>query len=187
MNEIKSTDYPEVYIDLGIDTGKLGCIMLDLEPIVISDIVNEDDYFYSDEQEFVQGNVSENVPHCTLLYGLMRSGLELKKHVDAVLMQWTIPTVKIDNVSFFYGKDNTYITVIALLDISPELTEANARLRLLPHIDTFGQYRPHMTLAYLKTESNWQSTVEQLNKKYAGKSIKSVAINYGSDPIVKAS
>ena len=85
MNEIKSTDFAEMYAQLGIDTGKLGCIMIDTEPLVNSDIIPEEDYYYSEDQKWVQGNVSEEVPHVTLLYGLLRSGNELKKHIYTVL------------------------------------------------------------------------------------------------------
>lgn len=182
MNEINSYMYPEVYENLGIDVGALGCIMVDTKPIVVSDVIDENDYYYSTDQKWVQGNVSENVPHCTLLFGLMQSGHAMKKHVNAVLKEWTLKSVKIDKISFFYSSDKgDYITIVALLDVTDELREGNARLRLLPHVDTFAEYHPHITLAYVKSDSNWQSYVDELNRKYAGFSVDTVGLNYGDE------
>lgn len=179
MKEVKSTDYPAIYKGLGIDTGKLGCIMIDTEPIVISDVIKDTDYYYSDEHQYVNGNVSEDVPHVTLLYGLMRSGPELQVHVDTVLKDWQLPEIVIDKVSFFYGEESDYVTIIALIKVTDALNEGHQRLSLLPHINTFGTYKPHLTLAYVKAESNWQEYVEELNKTLAGKSISAIGINYG--------
>lgn len=181
MNEVKATDYPQMYIDLGIDIKDLGCIMLDTEPIIINDIVPTGDLYYADpeEQPFVQGNVSENVPHVTLLYGLLSDGKAMFKHVDTVLNGWSVEELTIDHVDFFYGTESDYVTVIALLNVSDELLNAQQRLSLLPHINTFGSYKPHITLAYLKSESQWEQIVSTLNERLAGKTIKPIAINYG--------
>lgn len=179
MNEVKATDYKEVYAQLGIDTGKLGCIMVDTEPLVISDIIKEEDYYYSDEHKWVNGNVSEDVPHVTVLYGLLRSGKELERHVTTVLEGWVLPGVRIQNVSFFYGNNGEYITIIALIEVNNPLKEGHQRLSLLPHINTFGEYKPHITLAYVKASSDWQNYVMELAKKFAGKEIDVKGVNLG--------
>lgn len=181
---LNSKDFPQVYTDLGISTSNLGCIMLDTQPIVNSDVIKSEDYFVSekDDLSFVKGNVSEDVPHVTLLYGLLRSGPEMQKHVDAVLTGWELPELIIDKISFFYSNDSDehYVAIVALMRVTPELMEGNARLRFLPHIDTFPEYKPHVTLAYVKAESDWQSYVEALNEKYADSSLRAEAINYGN-------
>lgn len=179
MTQIKATDYPDVYSELGIDTGRLGCIMAQVDPISISDFVHDDDYFYSETQSYVKGNVSEDVPHVTLLYGLMRSGHELSRHVDAVLAGFTLDDVTIDKVDFFYGLNNEYITIVALVDVTDNLKEAHARLSLLPHIDTFGEYHPHITLAYVKNDSDWKQMISNLGQRYNGTPVKTIGLDYG--------
>lgn len=179
MNQVKASDYPAVYEALGIDTGKLGCIMVDVEELIISDIIKDEDYYYSEEKKYVNGNVSEDVPHMTLLYGLMRSGPELRPHVEMVLQDWRLPKIKISHVGFFYGHDSEYITLVAHIEVTDELKSGNARLRLLPHIDTFDEYRPHVTLAYVKASSDWNKYIEDLNFKFGGAEVEALAINYG--------
>ena len=89
--QITTRQFPQVYIDLGIDPSKLGCVMLNVEPIKVSNIILYDDLYQTDpvKHPHMQGVGIRNVPHCTLLYGLLRSGMELKKHVLAVLDGWT--------------------------------------------------------------------------------------------------
>lgn len=179
MNEIKATNYLTVYEDLGIDTGRLGCIMVDTDPLIISDVVKESDYYYSEDQKWVQGNVSEEVPHVTILYGLMRSGLEMRKHVTAVLEGWELPSITIKEVSFFYGHGGDYITIIALVDVTDALKEGHQRLSLLPHVNTFGEYKPHITLAYVKASADWQTYVAELNQKFRGEAVAVRGVNLG--------
>lgn len=179
MNEVKSTDYPTVYEDLGIDTGNLGCVMIATDPLVISDIIDEEDYYYSTEHKYINGNVSEDVPHVTLLYGLMRSGPELKKHIASVLAGWSYPDILIDSVGFFYGSNSEYVTIIAFVNVTDQLLEGHQRLSLLPHINTFGSYKAHITLAYVKTSSDFQGYVDQLNERFANKTITAKGIDIG--------
>src|SRR5205085_12219665 len=135
-----------------------------------------------EKHPYMQGIVSENVPHCTLLYGLLRSGPELKKHIDAVLDGWTPQDVSIAAVDVFPSNDpdENYVTLIAKLEVTPNLVEANARLKLLPHIETFPLgYQPHCTLAYLNDTSDYQGYIQTLNNAFQGKTIKALDLNYG--------
>jgi 2'-5' RNA ligase superfamily len=181
--QISASQFPQVYTDLGIDPGKLGCIMLDVEPIQVSNLILYDDLYHADPDEhpWMQGIVSESVPHVTLLYGLLRSGIELKKHVDAVLDGWTPQDVSIATIDVFPSNDpdESYVTLIAKLAVTPNLLEANARLKLLPHIDTFPTYQGHITLAYLNDSSDYQGYISTLNNALRGKTVKAVGLNYG--------
>lgn len=190
-SQLSAHKFKKVYEDLGIDTGKLGCIMLDVQPIKVGDTIAEEDLFYADPEEhkWIQGVVSEEVPHITLMYGLLRSGREMQKHVDTVLelvdggdLPDHIPKmIEIEEVSFFYSNEPSqrYVTLVALITVTDELIELNERLKFLPHLNTFIGYKPHITLAYVKDSCNWQGYIKKLNENYKGATVRTTGINYG--------
>ncbi|SNT46710.1 hypothetical protein [Rhodococcoides kyotonense] len=73
--------------------------------------------------------------------------------------------------------------IVAHIETTPELVDGHERLTLLPHVQTFSEYKLHLTLAYVEqdqaTADRW---VESLGAVYNGKSIKTSAINYGDLP-----
>ena len=109
------------------------------------------------------------------------SGLEQKKPVDALLTSWTPEALTIAEVSFFPSSnpEEKYITLIAKLAVTPNLLDANNRLRKLPHIDLHPDYVPHITLAYLNDTSDYQGYVQKLNGVLQGKTVKALGLNYG--------
>ena len=183
--QLSAHQFKEMYEELGYSLDKLGCIMLDLEPLSFK--VNESALYYAKDKKrfWIDGNVASKTPHVTLLYGLVRSGPELKKHVDTVL-DGHIPTeVTIDHIDFFDtppNVDEEYYCIVAHLKITPELQAAHDRLQFLPHIDTFAGYKAHFTLCYIKKNDRTRDTlIDELNRHYKGKTIKAGAINYGGD------
>lgn len=183
MTEVKWTDHKNVYANLGIDVSKLGCIMLDLDPIIVTDLVDQGkaDLYSSvhSDRYWISGAVAENKAHITLLYGLLSKGQTWKGLVDEVLTGWDWPQLTIQKVSAFPSMfdDEPYSCIIAEIKISPELLEGHQRLSLLPHINTFGEYKAHVTLAYVKqeAEAKW---VKALNKNIKG-TLSPVKLNYG--------
>jgi hypothetical protein len=181
----KFLDVKQVYDELGIVPQDLGCIMLNTEPLKISDIIDEQNLYYAQDQvahRYVNGIVSEKVPHITLLWGLMQSGEDWKPQVDKVLEDWNIDTVKVAQVTYFESpyEDEQYYCLIAELELTPELVEGNSRLRLLPHIDTFPDYRAHITLAYIqKDEQIRDDLMYALNNRFLGKNVNITGLNYG--------
>lgn len=181
VNQISVRDYPDLYDDMDIDTDDLGCIMLDLEPMKVMEHMegHEDDLF--ENPKWDQGSVpAETVPHVTLLYGLLENGNVWKEKVDTLLKDWSVKSVKIDHVGFFDTPDS--YAVVAHLEKTPELVDGHERLTLLPHINTFSEYLPHMTLAYVKKEADVDVWVKNLGKQYNGKRVKAAGINYGDKP-----
>lgn len=186
---VSANQFAEVFKQLGYDIGELGCIMLDTEPLTVSDVIPADELYVPldedgnvDDDSYANGIVSESIPHVTLLYGLLRSGLELQSHVDAVLAEWSVESVTIAGVSFFESQDSDkpFYCIVAKLDLTPELVEGNARLRALPHIDTFPTYQPHITLAYIKKDDQVRDdVVYALNERFAGSQVRILGINYG--------
>jgi 2'-5' RNA ligase len=183
--KLTAHQFKDMYIELGIGLDTLGCIMLDLEPLEFK--VNEDALYYStnETRHWINGNVASKTPHVTLLYGLMRKGKELKKHVDTVLDGKLPKEVTIDHVGYFDtppNMDEEYYCIVAHLKVTPELQEAHDRLQFLPHIDTFPGYKAHFTLCYIKKNDTTRDTlVERLNEHYKGKTIKAGNINYGGN------
>lgn len=174
----------DIYNALGIQRDKLGCIMLSTKPLKVSDIINTDDLYTSkdDDKFWIDGVVSEDVPHVTLLFGLMQSGSDWKPYVDKLLEGWACPTIEIDNVSYFdspYETEN-YYCIVAKLVVAPELLDANSRLRNLPHIDNFSQYTPHLTLAYIKKDDTLRDEIlYALNNRFAGTKVNTTELDYG--------
>lgn len=178
--------YRAVYEALGVDLSTLGCIMVDTDPIPVSDIIPEDALYYAKDPEkypHMKGIVSETVPHATLLFGLMNHGPEIKEQVDKMLEGWSIDGVTIDHVSYFEDPkpgEPQYL-LIAHLDVNSGLSEANSRLQMLPHINLSPpHYKPHISLAYIKHDPALRDRcIEALNARLAGKRINVRGLNYG--------
>lgn len=161
--DVNANDFPDLYRDLDIDVNKLGCVMLDVEPVPVTSYVEngEDDLYYSPNPDlfWIQGAVGESTSHITLLYGLLSRGYTLQ--ILRVLDDWDIPAhVEVDGLEVFaspYGDEEPYSCIVARIRITPELREGRARLELLPHINTFLEWRAHVTLAYVRPEatSRW--------------------------------
>lgn len=186
---LNSNMFPKVYEDLGINTNKLGCIMLDVKPFDVVSLVpgGEDDiYWHPDREEhpYTGGAPAEHSAHCTLLYGLLEPGPEWSDQVDTVLEGW-IPEddyLCIEEVSYFPsnipGED--YSVIIGKLELRQHLVEGHQRLQLLPHIDTFPEYHPHITLAYVKAEAT-QKWIDALTDEFDGARFPVQGLNYGGD------
>lgn len=178
LNQIASRDYPELYKDIDIDTDNLGCIMLDLEPMSVLKHVEGKESEVFENPKWDQGSVpAETVPHVTLLYGLLENGNKWKNKVDLLLKDWNLKEVKIDHVGFFKTPDS--YAVVAHLEKTPALVDGHERLTLLPHVNTFSEYLPHMTLAYVKLDADVEEWVDALGAVYNGKTVKAAGINYG--------
>lgn len=184
---VTAQQFSQVYQQLGINVSDLGCIMLKTEPLQVSDIINQEDLYYASDpinHAYVNGIVSESKPHCTLLFGLMESGQVWKEQVDEVLDGWGINEVQIQGVISFESNydDEAYYCIVVELALTPELIEGNARLRFLPHIDTFPTYKAHITLAYIKQDQGLRDEIlYALNNKFAGQTVKTRDLDYGDE------
>lgn len=191
--QLSAHQFPQVYQDLGYDLTKLGCIML---PIIqddhvskaVASTVSQQDLYKSPspDKPWVDGIVTSTA-HITLLYGLLRGGPEMKKHVDAVLENGdALPNeVSIMDVGFFDSpyNDEPYYCLVAHVGVTPELAGAHARLTFLPHIDTFEGYTPHISLAYIKKDNaKRDGYMESLNQILSGMVLTTTKeLNYGGN------
>ncbi len=183
VNQISSRDIPDLYDDIDIDVENLGCIMINTEKIPVLQYIKDgekDLVEATDRHDHTMGAVSEVEPHATLLYGLLENGNKWKNKVDKLLEGWELPVVKIEKVDYFDLPES--YAVIAKLEKTDELVDGHERLTLLPHINTFSEYSPHITLAYINKEADINKWVEILGKKYNSQIVATTSINYGDEP-----
>jgi len=160
-------DYPEINFNL------LGFVGLHLEDIPVTennpDIV-PDLAFDVERRPWVNGAVAERGAHITLLYGLIKPAHEQAAIIEQLLDGIHFSHAYVDNVSIFGHPSDEQTPIVAELTPSPELREANRRLRFLPHVDTYVEFKPHVTLAYVKrdTAKFWRA---RLDEQYYGKKL----------------
>lgn len=178
MQALSSHDFEQVYKDLGINLDTLGCVMADIEPGpgMTGHGGASGLYYAKDKTRFwINGWVADKNPHVTLLYGLLKSGREYAEQISAVLDGWKMDEVEIEDIGYFDSpyEDEPYYCIIAHLKVTDQLLDAHTRLQFLPHINTFNQYRPHMTIAYInKDEEMRDRLLKTFNKLWAGKKLK---------------
>lgn len=149
MTQVNAHMFEDVYTDLGVNLDTLGCIMLDVEPIN-TDFIDQADLYYTNNKDrfWIKGN--EGQKHVTLLYGLLP---EVRRcHVDRILDGLPVPaavylSMPIKFESPYPDEDYECIVAPVILD---EVAPLNNRLSMLPHVKTFEDYRPHVTIAYVR-------------------------------------
>lgn len=182
MTKLNSHMFEEVYQDLRIDLDNLGCVMLDIEPVKGIEIKEDWLYYTQDKKKFwINGFVSNKIAHLTLLYGLLDSGLNWEKHIKSVLADWKIDSVEIESVGFFNSpyKNEPYYCIVGHVKVTDSLMEGHQRLELLPHINTFTGYKPHITLAYVKKDELIRENVIAMFKNMVGVKLSVKQLNLG--------
>lgn len=168
------------YDRLGIRLRDLGCVMLDLEPVVALPTIPAEWLYTSADPDLshVAGLITEH--HTTLLFGLLRNAHEWLLSIDEVLEGWQPYGLDVVEVTVFPSPkaSEPYACIVAELE-SDSLRDAHARLSLLPHIDTHPTYRPHVTLAYVRAERGTQAA-EKFRDAISGFEFVSLGLNYGN-------
>jgi 2'-5' RNA ligase len=155
---LRAHNFPEVYQGLGLNLSTLGCVMLNLVPLKNMYSIEFEGadsvlYYAKDKSRFwIDGWVADKVAHVTLLYGLIETAKNYEWHIKKVLRGWKLESVEINDVGYFDSPypDEPYWCIVAHIRTDPKLIEGHQRLEMLPHVDTFPGYRPHMTIAYIK-------------------------------------
>lgn len=180
--ELNSHSFESLYRALDIDLDTLGCVMLRVQPVRVSDLIPEDWAYRTDNPKRFWIRGLEGGDHITLLYGLLtqRYGSESQYHsaVDTVLDGWW-PEVEIDSIGSFPSPydDENYACIIA--HVRGNLADAHQRLSFLPHINTFPTYKSHLTLCYVKAERRDQ-TIARLNEGLgANPRVTPLEVDYG--------
>lgn len=135
----------------GVKVPKLGCVMLDVEPLPVKQWLPAKWAYYSTNPGLKHVQGYDAVGHITLKFGLLSNANFIKPQIDAVLEGWApAEMIRIKSIDAFDSThpDEPYKCIIARLE-QDHLREANRRLSFLPHIDTF-PYDPHFTLGYVR-------------------------------------
>lgn len=174
----------------GLTNKDLECVMLDVDELNVreayGDDLNEDDFYYGDLEgplKYAQGPVGETEAHVTLLFGIHPSDT-YEVDVITTLENWSIPdNVLLSSVDFFpstvEGED--YVCIIAHVVPTADLVAANRNLRELPHTNAFDDYKPHVTLAYIKGTADRHEWIRRLTDSFAGKFVQALGLNLGNE------
>lgn len=181
QKQISANDVPGLLDNVEIVPEDRGCIMIDTDLLEVRKFIEDADDDLVVKEGWGSGAVAETEAHVTLLYGLLENGNIWKDKVDAVLDGWSIDKVMIEEVGYF-DLGESY-AVVAHVEKSPELIDAHERLSLLPNAKTFSEYKPHLTLAYVKHDQKVvDKWVDALGAVYNGAAIKTKGLNYGDLP-----
>jgi 2'-5' RNA ligase len=124
-----------------------GCVMVFLdvkkdEWDELQDMIDEKD-LYQPEHDPTYGR--ENEPHVTLLYGL--HGDVKDEELEPVIEKIKKPKLSFGGVSAF---KNDNFEVLKFDVDSKDLHKANKKLKEFPYTNSYPDYHPHCTIAYLK-------------------------------------
>ncbi len=167
---------PKLPLPEGLDTPDLECVMINVPTLDIQraagDLWDEDALFYGDipKLKYAQGAVAEENAHLTLLFGLHPSN-SYEASVLMALDGWDLPDILINEVKYFPSRveGQNYICLYAEVVKSAGLLAGRARLEELPYSDEFDEYKPHISLVYLKTDTgvDTQAWIDALNSAFA--------------------
>lgn len=126
---------------------KYGCLMLYFDPNlpIFSDIqkmIDENDVYYGKE-EGKFGRDSE--PHITILYGLHSDISD--SQIESIIDNFTQPNVVLNTISIF---ENDEFDVVKFDINNTDIVEMNRVITKLPHTTDYPDYKPHLTISYVK-------------------------------------
>lgn len=118
-----------------------GCVMIDINVKNWNEITS----FIKEEDIFVEEGL-EKEPHLTLLYGLHSDVTE--EQVIEKLKSFNEVNININGIDIF---ENEKCDVVKFnVDITEQLQSMHESLRELPHTTKYNDYKPHITIGYVK-------------------------------------
>lgn len=123
---------------------KRGCVMVEIDVPnwnQICSIINEDDVYDQDEDRKIEIN-----PHVTVLYGFY-SFVSPDDVINAI-KEFPAPYIQFGNIGTFTEHPDFDVVMIKVQ--SEDLAKMNKALSILPNENSFPNYNPHLTIAYMK-------------------------------------
>lgn len=191
---MNSNELTDLYDPLGIKIDTLGRVMLDVDLPGVAAEPPIPWYTTKNPSRFwIKGQMAGH-GHVTLLYGIIKNfwlygddqddAERYTRDIARVLDGWEQPpSVVIDSVDTFDSPcpDEPYKCIIGHVAVSEAIQDAHDRLSLLPHIDTFPGYLPHVTLGYVALDG-WEDSLARLRAAYEHRALQTVGLNYGKMP-----
>lgn len=182
----------DMLASIGVDVKTLGFVGLTFDPLDVREQldkqswgvrITESDYVYAPEGDFrhwVRGPVAEHSAHVTAKYGLLTPAHQQKEIVNDLIGWPREVSVEVVGVEVFPSPypDLPYGCLVARLG-GEELDAMNASLSVLPHVDSFSEYKPHLTLAYLQPEVATYAGIPEAHSWLLGKTLRVTGIDYG--------
>lgn len=147
------------------DEKTYGCVMMDAdmkdwEDNHISGIDPKDVYRKPYDDSF---GLEDN-PHVTVLYGIHEDEIDPEVIYDVIQNEMEPVTVTVDNISIFPGDE--YDVVKYDIPVTDQLKQYREKFeKRYPNTQTFPEYHPHMTLAYVKPGEG-QKYVKKLDEPF---------------------
>lgn len=170
---------------MGINPARLGCVMLDVEPLPVAGVIPDQWLYTSTDPDLHWVNGVEVQSHITLLYGLLFNAHTIRDAVDEVLAGWRPGTPFLADTRVFGSPQpvaEPYACIVGSVSKAPWLVDAHARLSLLPHVDTHPEYLPHVTIAYVQAQHAAAAVRELAYAGVGSAALKPIGLNYGRPP-----
>lgn len=137
---------------------------VDIFKNIIRNICGQNDFYYSDVIDYIQGDVTSNL-HLTLFYGLLNKKDDVSK-INNQIKKIGLKSVDLGKIFLMSGYKSLYqILCVEILDNNNKLkdfSEIFQQFNYEPSVQ-LPDFKPHLTLAYVKPNFQLGKIVKYFN------------------------